>query len=182
MKLDGPRSDLILFSSQHLFQETAGGLLYGLNWVFLQETQYVKGHRPTRYPHRMKNQIFQNHQKYFCKCLEFIFNNINCGEHLGFHVLKDILSCKTREQSNGQAYDALRYSKCITCISDASMQLFCATFCNLFLTEEEIVTFCRVTNCCEADTKKRKQISFDWCVAFLFYFILVISVPIICYC
>ena len=60
-----------------------------------------------------------------------IFNNINCGEHLGFHVPKDILSSKTREQSNGQAYDALRYSKCIKCISDATMQLFCATFCRI---------------------------------------------------
>ena len=141
-----------MFSSLRLFQEETG-LRYGLSWVFLQETQDVQGHQPTNQPDirtEWKIRFFQNHQKYFDKCLESFFNNTNCGEHLGFHVPKDILSSKSREQSNGQAYDALRFCKCIKCISDARMQLFCATFatfCNLFLNRGGIV----VTNCCEGD-------------------------------
>ena len=111
----------------------------------------------------MKNLIFPESSEKFQQISGEFFNNMNCGEHLGFHVPKDILSSKSREQSNGQAYDALRFCKCIKCISDAKVQLFCATFCNffcnLFSTEEGLGN----QLLWKVKRETNKEFSFDLC-------------------
>ena len=135
---------------------------------FSKKLKMSKGtNQPTRYPHRMKNQIFPESSEIFRQMSgEFFFNNINCGEHLGFHVPKDILSSKSREQSNGQAYDALRFCKCTKCISDARVQLFCATFCTFL----QLFAICFQTEeglgnqlLWKIKTRNKQKFSFDLC-------------------
>ena len=86
-------------------------------------------------------------------------------------------------QNSHQASDALRHQRCIRCTWDAKMQIFCAIFFAIFLSSKWFNAYSEEPHCSKFKKPKQER----WFVkiapkikhhlAFLFRFILVISVP-----
>ena len=103
----------------------------------------------------------------------------SCQEkHLSFHFL-----AKQEQSKSHQASDALRHQRCIKCTWDAKMQIFCAIFFAIFLSSKWFNAYSEEPHCSKFKKPKQER----WFVkiapkikhhlAFLFRFILVISVP-----
>ena len=156
--------------------------LTGSNWwsSFLRLSPRNSSSRDTNQPTRKSAQIFP--ELNFAKSLGIISMNTICGEHLGFHVSKSAWKIlqRTIKRLNRPT---VRW--CIAWLKMHKMHLKCKNA--TFLCETCFKTELGAKKCCETEKEKQEtnNLSSDRRKqhrAFLFYFILVISVPTICYC